>query len=136
MLSLTHRELRKGALITRNTEDEVSIKDLKYTGVRDIVSSTADLPTFFLGKGTVKIVMGTAKDGVALILDSTGRMLGLAGSVASLPMKRIKSWATSPSGMDAIGDRLGLGMSAFLLLKLTAQVQAPCAIRWKQPAAL
>ena len=114
VLSLTHRELRKGALITRNAEDEVSIKDLKYTGVRDIVGSTADL-IFFLGKGTVKIVMGTAKDGASLLFDSTGRMLGLAGSVASLPMKKIKSWATSPSGVDAIGDQLGVGMSALAI---------------------
>ena len=37
VLSLTDRELRHGALITRNADDQVSIRDLNYTGVRDIV---------------------------------------------------------------------------------------------------
>ena len=110
VLSLTDHELRKGALITRNAEDQVSVRDLKYTGVLDIVGSTADL-TFFLGKGTIKIALGTAKDGISLLVDSAGRMLGLAGSVATLPMKRIKSWIGSLSEAEAIGERLNVGMS-------------------------
>jgi uncharacterized membrane protein len=91
------RTIYEGAVVSRKDSGEVRIKDMRDLGLSDIILDATDA-TIQIGVGGLGLLLGMAKagagvmvDSIRLVRDSAGRVIGVTAEALSYPGRKLLS---------------------------------------------
>jgi uncharacterized membrane protein len=114
--------VREGAVIVRDVDGELHIRDVREMGLSDVFLGTTDL-TMALGRDGFNLTMrllggavGLAAAGVSLALRSAWRAAVLTGAILATPGRKLSSYLRLDKYMQTVGEDLEPGTAAVILV--------------------
>jgi hypothetical protein len=117
-----HRTIYQGALLSRDKDNALTIRDLRDMGLGELITGTADL-TLDTSRSGLKLTWAVVSTGVGVVVgagrlakNTFNRAMGLLGSFFSIPSRRRLERFNPDAQVQELGLQLPEGKTAVIIV--------------------